>query len=130
MYGSLEAADLFHAARGNPEWASSDPTRKTEALTRASDYISAVYGELEGIAPVTTFETATYIAANLELNRPGFFSVVHHPDDTRKILVGVDTIKWEVIKGSESDGLIPRSTLIDSLFARYTTVRGLAMFVV
>lgn len=132
-YGTLEGADVFHAARGNAEWTAADAVLKGQALERASDYIEARYGHLTALEEV--FAKATYIAGGYELSRPGFFSVVHHPDDTRKVLVGVDTIKWEVLKGAEpaTGVLMPTSTLIDSLFARYEgagLASGFAMFTV
>lgn len=131
MYGTIDEASAYHEARGNQAWATAPDKQKSEALTRASDYISAMYGRLERVAPEATFRTATYIASGLELGQPGFFSITSHPDSTRKVLVGVDSIRWQVVAGPQGeDAWMPRSSLIDALFARWQGGGGLAAFVV
>ena len=48
-YGSLSAADEYHAARGNAAWADAAEQSRTAALVRASDYVDARYQyELNG----------------------------------------------------------------------------------
>lgn len=42
-YGTLTDADPYHAARGRTDWAAATTVARTEALTRASDYIDGRY---------------------------------------------------------------------------------------
>ena len=43
MYGSLSAANAYHLARNNTEWAGANDTVKNGALQRATDYIDSTY---------------------------------------------------------------------------------------
>lgn len=48
-YGTLAAADAYHAARANVSWAAASEADRTAALVRASDYVDARYQyELHG----------------------------------------------------------------------------------
>lgn len=42
-YISVAAADLYHANRGNTDWAALSTTQKEQALRKATDYLVAVY---------------------------------------------------------------------------------------
>ncbi|KRG47348.1 hypothetical protein ARC20_03185 [Stenotrophomonas panacihumi] len=43
MYGTLEGADGYHAARGNTAWGEGSNEARTAALVRATDYIDGRY---------------------------------------------------------------------------------------
>lgn len=42
-YGTLAAADAYHAERGNTAWGDADEPDRVAALVRASDYVDARY---------------------------------------------------------------------------------------
>lgn len=89
---------------------------------RASDHIRYSYvanllcGYDDTLAVV---EPATYEAANLELETPGFFTKTFTPDQ-QKVLTQAGGIKWTVVGDANRPGAsAPRSTLIDAMFAPY-----------
>lgn len=121
MYGTLEAADAYHEARGNLVWAGTDDDEKLAAMLRASEWIDGnyrllfpgwkvgnraqvrewprnsaydVYGYLidpNSVPP--EIENATYEAALREAASPGSLSVD---------FVGADVIKKASVEGAVS----------------------------
>ena len=64
-------------------------------------------------------EHATYVAANLELANPEFFTTTFTPSQI-KVLTQVDSIKWTIVGDSsmtKAEMSTPRSTLIDAMLA-------------
>lgn len=100
-----------------------DDADTAAALVRAQDYIKYRYvarllpGYDETLAVV---EPATYEAAKLELATPGFWSKTYTPDE-RKVLTGVEGIKWTVIGGGKGgfQDASPTSSLIEAMFDPY-----------
>lgn len=46
-YGTIEAADEYHVARGRALWAEAADESRTAALVRGSDYVDQRYGSVE-----------------------------------------------------------------------------------
>lgn len=124
-YGTLIGANTYHTDRGNAAWSGTD-TVKNQALVRATDYIRNNYVarfmsgyDADNVANV---EWATYEAALLELTTPGFFNKSYTESD-RKVLIGLDSIKWQVVGNQSSDGspfgLAPTSTKIEAYLWPY-----------
>jgi hypothetical protein len=68
-------------------------------------------------------EEAAYIAANLELATPGFFSKTYTEAES-KVLTGVGSIKWAVTGNAGGTyAYMPTSSLIDALFEPYVIDR-------
>ncbi|MAN77785.1 MAG: hypothetical protein CML24_11480 [Rhizobiales bacterium] len=64
-------------------------------------------------------EEASYIAAGLELETPGFFSKTYTASE-QKILTQVQSIRWQVVGDAKGTyAAMPVSTLIDALFWPY-----------
>ena len=120
-YGDLAGANTYHAARGNTAWDGSD-TVKTQALTRAQDYIRTVYVQRFAAGydeSATDVDSATYEAALIELQTPGFFSRTY-TEAERKVLTKLDSIEWQLTGASEtSRDMTPTSTKIEAYLWRY-----------
>lgn len=121
FYGTVEAADAYHLARGNIVWSGFDPANKQSALLRASEWIDGNYRLLFGgwkvgqraqvrewprqsaydiygyLIPSDSnpaeVDNATYEAALREAIQPGALSVD---------FVGADVIKKAAVSGAVS----------------------------
>ena len=129
MYGSLEAFRTYHADRGNNAPTEATDALATAALVRGSDMIRLRYVPLMlsgyGVDFIPTgsdlplVEEASYVAAGLELETPGFFSKTWTAAE-QKVLTEVRGIKWTVTgNASGTYAAMPVSTLIDALFWPY-----------
>jgi len=91
------------------------------ALVRAGRYIQREFldsREYSGI-PETIADEATYEAAILELEAPGFWTRTFTPDQ-QKVLTKADTLQWTVIgNASGAMGATPVSTAIDAMMRPY-----------
>lgn len=122
MYGTLTAWRAYATARGDNAPTAADDAVATAALVRASDYIKYKY--VANLAPayddtLPVVEEATYVAAALELAKPGFFSKTYTPAE-QKVLTEVKGIKWTVVGDATASGAsAPTSTLIDAMFSLY-----------
>lgn len=122
MYGTLEGWRAWATSRGDAAPTSASDPDATAALTRASDMIQ--YRYVANLLPgydesLPVVESATYVAAGLELANPGVFSKTYTPDE-RKVLTGVEGIRWTVVgDGKGSYGQMPTSTLIDAMLGPY-----------
>ena len=106
-YGSVAAWQLFADERGQPLPDDNPPGRA--ALARASDYIRRTYVLPYALDPHHELvEEATYIAAQFELESPGFFGKAYTPKD-RKVLTEAKGIKWSVLPGASAND--PRPTI-------------------
>lgn len=101
------------------------------AIERGRDYILAEYvsgfsDEYDDTAP--NVEVAIYEAALGEIDDTGalhagsFWTNVYTPGE-RKALVGVDTLRWEVLEGGDGR-CYPVSSRIEALLRRYRTPSG------
>lgn len=122
MYGDLASFRTYHADRGNAAPTEADDTVALAAIVRASDYIEFNYvarlanGYDDTLAQIST---ATYIAAGLELVKPGLFSKTF-TESERKVLTKVEGMQWTVTgSGSGIDAMVPKSTLIETLLRPY-----------
>lgn len=133
MYGTLAAFRTYASDRGNSAPTDASDADATAALVRASDMIRLRYvpNLLSGYGvdytptgsdqPIT--EEGTYIAAELELATPGFFSKTF-TEAEQKVLTGVDTIRWTVTGDAKGTyAAMPSSTAIDALFEPYVSDR-------
>lgn len=123
MYGDLTAFRTYQAARGNQAPSTASDADATAALVRASDYIMTNYvlrfADQHKDPPPDAVLASAYIAAGIELGKPGFFSATYTPDQ-RKALVAVGDIKWQVVgDASGGDGVTPVSNQIDALLKPY-----------
>lgn len=122
MYGTLEGWRAWATARGDNAPTAASDADATAALTRASDmiqyrYVAWLLPGYDDTLPVV--ENATYVAASLELANPGLFSTTF-TDADRKVLTGVDTIRWTVVKGEGGVfSSMATSTLIEAMFYPY-----------
>lgn len=125
MIGTITEWRAYATARGVTEPSAASDADATAALVRGSDYV--IYHYVANFIPgydetVPEVELATYEAASIELATPGFFSTVYTPDQ-RKVLVGVDSIKWQVAEGGKGDldreAAMPVSAKIDAMLRRY-----------
>lgn len=121
-YGSLADWRAYALARGDTAPTDAlDPVAQA-ALLRASDHIR--YRYVANLLPgydetLEVVESATYVAASLELATPGFFSKTYTPGE-QKVLTEVKGIKWTVVgDSSKSYAAAPTSTLIDAMFGPY-----------
>lgn len=126
MYGTLEGWRAYATARGDNAPTAASDVDATAALTRASDmiqyrYVANLLPGYDETLPVV--ESATYVAASFELATPNLFSTTYTADE-RKVLTGVDTIRWTVIgNGKGAFGSMATSTLIDAMFFPYIASR-------
>lgn len=106
------------------------------ALVRGRDYIQTEYVSafpVEADVDIANVEQATYEAALAELDadgglkQPSFWNSVYTPSD-RKVLVGVEGIRWQVVGGDSR--AYPVSSRIEALLRRYTMRYGAAVAVV
>lgn len=101
------------------------------ALVRASDYIRLRYlVRLRVSPPPETADEAIYIAAAYELARPGYFSRVHEPGKSGKMMTRAADISWTPTRTNRKyDPTLPTVPAIEALFRPYGWV-GPAMVVV
>lgn len=129
MYGTIADWRAYATARGNSAPTDASDGDATAALTRASDMIRLRYVPLllsgYGVdftptgSDLPLVEEASYIAAGLELETPGFFSKTWTAAE-QKVLTEVRGIKWTVTgNASGTYAAMPVSTLIDALFWPY-----------
>lgn len=101
MIGTIADWRSYATARGNSAPSSASDTLATQALTRASDYILHNYVRhfLPGYDVDSEYvDEATYVAADYELETPGFF-VATYTASQQKVLTEVKGIKWTVKAG-------------------------------
>lgn len=106
MYGSVAAWRIYATARGFPAPGAATDADAAAALLRASDHIQYFYVAhfLPGYDETSpNVEPATYEAALLELETPGFFNKTYTPDQ-QKVLTGLKGITWTVI--GKADGFV------------------------
>lgn len=127
MYGDIASWRTYAAARGDDAPSSASDELATEALVRASDYIQFQYVSrlLSGYDDTLAIvETATYIAAGLELATVGFFTKTFTPAE-QVVVTRVGSISFQPV--SESTGrygdAVPRHNLIEAMFEPYVTPR-------
>jgi len=130
MYGSLSGWQAYVEARDIANQSISDPG-SIPVLVRASDYIK--YHYVVNFMPqyddtVPEVELATYEAACIENTKPGFFERTYSPGEA-KMLVAVDSIRWEKVTASRQEDLdnnvmVPISTKIDMYLRRYMRLKG------
>lgn len=138
MFGSLAGFQAYALARGNSAPTDATEQAATAALVRGSDMIRLRY--VPNLLPgygvdfqpaghdLPLVEEAAYIAAGIELAKPGFFSKTYTPSE-QKVLTGVDSIRWTPI--GKADGVyasLPTSSVIDAMFEPYVTDRDASGF--
>lgn len=125
MYGNLVDFRAYALERGDSAPGTASDVDATAALVRGSDhirfrYVSKFLSDYDETADGVV--EATYIAAGIELAKPGFFSKAFAPGEA-KVLVQVKSIRWERLNRREGDvmisDLVPVSTAIDALLSRY-----------
>lgn len=120
-YGDLAGANAYHAARGHDAWTGADAA-KSQALTRAQDYIRTSYVARFAAgfdAMATDVDSATYEAALMELVTPGVFSKTYTEAET-KVLVGLGDLRWQVTGNTkDARSFAPRSSKIEALLWPY-----------
>lgn len=116
MYGTIAAWRTYASVRGDSNPVEAEDELATAALVRASDYIKyhyvgrfvRPYGETSpGVVE------AAYIAAGLELAKPGFFSKTYSPAE-QKVLTEVKGIKWTVTGKAEDINGAPQAAPVHS----------------
>jgi hypothetical protein len=138
MYGTLAGWRAYAAARGDSAPTDAQDAVATAALVRGSDMIRVRYvaNLLPGYDATFTppgsdlplVEEAAYIAASIELTKPGFFAKTYTAAE-QKVLTEVKGIKWTVTgEASGTYAAMPVSTLIEALFEPYITDRDAAGF--
>jgi hypothetical protein len=118
VIGTLAAFRAYAAARGDHAPTVAGDAEATAALVRASDhilhdYVARFAPSYDAASP--RVEEATYEAAMIEITSPRFFARTYTPGE-RKVLVAVDTIRWQVVGGG---GMTPVSTRIETMLAGY-----------
>ena len=120
--GTIADWRAWATARGDNKPTDANDTVANAALMRASDYIRAHYvlRFIDGYDEVSEgVEEATYVAADLELATPNFFSTTFTPSE-KKVLTGVGSIKWTLVgKAKGSMAYTPTSNRIEALLTRY-----------
>lgn len=130
MYGTLARWQAYVSARGIEGQTITDPD-SLPVLVRASDYIKYHYvvNFMSGYdETVPEVELATYEAACLENTAPGFFERQITPAEA-KVLVAIDSVRWEKMAASRQETLdhntlVPVSTKIDMYLRRYMKLRS------
>lgn len=132
MYGTFDGWLEYGVARGLvvDGIAEGDPN-SVAALNRASDYIKYHYvanfrSKFNDTLPEV--ELATYEAATIEFNDPHFFERRLTPSDA-KVLVAVESIRWEKISANRTDqldqsALMPVSIKIENYLRPYMRFRN------
>ena len=121
MPADLSGFRAYHVERGNSAPTNALDADAEAALVRGADYVRDTY--VARFLPLyadplpDAVDDATYEAAALELATPGFFSKTYTEADA-KVLVGVDTIRWEFI-GRKGGSRAPTSTKIEAMLRRY-----------
>ena len=147
LYGTLAAADTYHAERGNTTWTGSDAD-KDAARLRATEYIDQAYRssfpgykteqrdqdrewprsdafDIEGnyldhtTVPIEV-ENATYEASLRELISPGSLLPDFNPGGQRK-RVKVDVIEIEYAAPYGAESVVPIITIIQGILAPVLT---------
>lgn len=121
-YGTIADWRAYALERGNSKPTEASDEDAQAALTRATDYIQFKYVSCffpsydeENEKVRNLVERAAYVAASIELDNPNFFTKVFTPSE-QKVLVGVDTIRWQVTgDASNPDNSVPVSTLIEAM---------------
>ncbi|NHK29187.1 hypothetical protein FF098_014800 [Parvularcula flava] len=125
LIGTIADWRTWATARGDSAPADADDADATAALQRATDYIRYYYVS-RFVSPYTeasdNVEEATYVAAGVELATPGFFSKTY-TEGERKVLTGVDSIRWTVVeRGSTARTgtlMMPTHSLIEAMLGNY-----------
>lgn len=129
MYGTLAGWQSYVLARGITGQLIDDDS--LPALVRASDYIKYHYvvnfivGYDDTLPEV---EMATYEAACIENLEPNFFSRKFTPSDA-KVLMQVDSLRWEKVTRSRMDDLdnspmVPVSTKVEMYLRRFMRTKS------
>tara|TARA_B100001179_G_scaffold223739_1_gene201633 strand:- start:1876 stop:2298 length:423 start_codon:yes stop_codon:yes gene_type:complete len=124
MYGTIDGWANYVEERGITD--QDITSANLPALVRASDYIKYHYvanfrrGFDENVPEV---ELATYEAACLENTTNGFFERTLNPSEA-KVLIAVDSIRWEKVSANRLDTpdnsqLVPISTKIEMYLRPY-----------
>ncbi len=125
MYGSVEGWQEYVAERGIAGQTIADP-ESLPVLVRASDYIKYHYvvnfmSQFDETVPEVVL--ATYEAACIENLQPGFFTKKFSTGH-KKVLVAVESVRWEKVTGVNSDlidndQMVPVSTKVEMYLSRY-----------
>lgn len=138
MIGTVEGWRSYANARGVTAPSEALDEQALAAMIRANDYIRLRY--TPSLRPGLTLdhkpeghdlsigEEAVYVAANLELANPGFFTTTYTPDQ-RKVLTEADGVKWTPVgEGGAVEDAVPISTHIAQLFQPFTIPAGSSGF--
>lgn len=123
MYGTVDGWIAYAAERGNTAPADASAEDAAAALVRARDYIKYTY-VVNFTDPSVADESeeveyATYVAADLELATPGFFTKTY-TEAQSKILTEVKGIKWTPVASTgKASAFAPTSTLIDGMLRQF-----------
>jgi hypothetical protein len=129
VYGTLDGWRAYATARGNSAPQDADNAVATAALVRGSDHVRFRYvaNLLSGYDLTFTppgydlplVEEAAYIAAAIELAKPGFFSRTYTASE-QKVLTEVKGIKWTVVGNADGTyASVPTSSTLDAMFEPY-----------
>jgi hypothetical protein len=135
VIGTVAELKTYAADRGITDVAGATDPLATQALVRASDYITYHYVPRfrEGFDETSPLvEPAVYEAAILEFRSPNFFNTSFTPNQ-QKVLVGVgDSIRWEVVEGGGggTGAATPVSTRIEAMLWPYLIPNVSAVLVV
>lgn len=118
MIGTIAGWRAYALARGNNAPTVATDALATAALTRASDHILHFWVRqfISGDETSPYVEDATYVAADLELETPGFFSITYTPAQ-QKVLTEVKGIKWTLKPGAEGADAWANATPVSGLIA-------------
>lgn len=124
MYGTIAGWTAYATARGVNDPAITEAD--LPALVRGSDYVK--YHYVANFRPafddtLVEVEMAAYEAALVERATPGFFQRTYSPSDA-KVLVAVDSLRWEKVTSSRTDDLdnnqvTPVSTKVEMYLRPY-----------
>lgn len=128
MYGNVEDFETYLSERGLSAPASGDAN--LPALQRASDYIKYHYvvnfrNSADEAADEVVY--ATYEAALIESNTPGFFEK-KFSQAPNKTLVAVESVRWEKVASKNMDQLdnspfVPVSTKVEMYLRQFMRQR-------
>ncbi|KAF0675077.1 hypothetical protein [Profundibacterium mesophilum] len=130
LYSTVAAWQSYATARGNLAPAAATADDAASALQRGSDHIRLHYIARGVPADAPEIAEAVHIAASIELDAPGAFSVTYTPGQD-KILVRVGDLQWHPARsGSGAVDNVPVSLHIEALLRQYLGGTGVAVFVV